>query len=219
MPAIGKSSKKSPGKIKKAIGSLRKKWMPTFDEQFSKARSEGKTKFKSTRDDKKKGKLEYATTTKKEADKAKAFNKRIDKKTGAKRIRKEGDKYESTTGTKLSSFGSAFSAAKKAGKKEFTYKGKKYNTRVKGEKEKKPLISGKGFWGKKINISKPELSGKTSKKIKRFVGAKGGGRIAGAARRAQEHGWYSPDMGMKGRRMYAKGGLIRGKPKLAVKGW
>ena len=219
MPALGKSSKKAPGKIRSAIGKVRKKWLPTFGEQFSKARSEGKTKFKSTRDDKKKGKLEYATTTKKEADRAKAFNKRIDKKTGAKRVRKAGDKYESTTGTKLSSFGSAFSAAKKAGKKEFTYKGKKYNTRVKGEKEKKPLISGKGFWGKKINISKPELSGKTSKKIKRFVGAKGGGRIAGAARRAQEHGWYSPDMGMKGRRMYAKGGLIKGKPKLAVKGW
>ena len=219
MPAIGKSSKKAPGKIRSAIGKVRKKWLPTFGEQFSKARSEGKTKFKSTRDDKKKGKLEYATTTKKEADRAKAFNKRIDKKTGAKRVRKEGDKYESTTGTKLSSFGSAFSAAKKAGKKEFTYKGKKYHTRVKGEKEKKPLISGKGFWGKKINISKPELSGKTSKKIKRAVGAKGGGRIAGAARRAQEHGWYSPDMGMKGRRMYAKGGLIKGKPKLAVKGW
>ena len=219
MPAIGKSSKKAPGKIRSAIGKVRKKWLPTFGEQFSKARSEGKTKFKSTRDDKKKGKLEYATTTKKEADRAKAFNKRIDKKTGAKRVRKEGDKYESTTGTKLSSFGSAFSAAKKAGKKEFTYKGKKYNTRVKGEKEKKPLISGKGFWGKKINISKPELSGKTSKRIKRLVGAKGGGRIAGAARRAQEHGWYSPDMGMKGRRMYAKGGLIKGKPKLAVKGW
>ena len=219
MPAIGKSSKKAPGKIRSAIGKVRKKWLPTFGEQFSKARSEGKTKFKSTRDDKKKGKLEYATTTKKEADRAKAFNKRIDKKTGAKRVRKEGDKYESTTGTKLSSFGSAFSAAKKAGKKEFTYKGKKYNTRVKGEKEKKPLISGKGFWGKKINISKPELSGKTSKRIKRLVGAKGGGRIAGAARRAQEHGWYSPDMGMKGRRMYAKGGLIKGKPKLDVKGW
>ena len=66
MPAIGKSSKKSPGKIKKAIGSLRKKWMPTFDEQFSKARSEGKTKFKSTRDDKKKGKLEYHTRRKDE---------------------------------------------------------------------------------------------------------------------------------------------------------
>jgi hypothetical protein len=40
---------------------------------------------------------------------------------------------------------------------------------LKGEKKKKPLISGKGFFGKKINISKPELSGKTSKKIKRAV--------------------------------------------------
>jgi|LULY01.1.fsa_nt_gb hypothetical protein len=219
MPALGKSSEKAPGKIRSAIGKVRKKFLPTFGEQFSKARSEGKKTFRSTRDDKKKGKLEYATTTKKESKKALEKTKRLDPKTGTKRIRKEGDKYEKTTGTKLSSFGSAFSAAKKAGKKEFTYKGKKYHTRVKGEKEKKPLISGKGFWGKKINISKPELSGKTSKKIKRFVGAKGGGRIAGAARRAQQHGWYSPDMGMKGRRMYAKGGLIKGKPKLAVKGW
>ena len=30
----------------------------------------------------------------------------------------------------------------------------------------------------------------------------GGGRIAGAARRAQEHGYYTPDMGMRGGRMY-----------------
>ena len=78
--------------------------------------------------------------------------------------------------------------------------------------------------------------------------AQGGGHIAGPARRAQEHGFYSPDMGMRGRgpgmpgpnvtggrdprigmsgpgpgmargRGYAKGGLIKGKPKLAVKGW
>jgi len=226
MPAIGKSSKKAPGKIRSAIGKVRKKFLPTFGEQFTKAKKEGKKTFRSTRDDTKKGKLEYATTTKKEAKKAEDFNKRIDKDKGAKRIRKIGDKYEKTTGTKVSSFGSAFSAAKKAGKKEFTYKGKKYHTRVKGEKEKKPLISGKGFFGKKINISKPELSGKTSKKIKRVVGAQGGGRIADAARKAQIHGWYSPDMGMRGRdprmargRGYAKGGLIKGKPKLAVKGW
>ena len=218
MPAIGKSSKKSPGKIRSAIGKLRKKFIPTFDEQFTKAKTEGKKTFRSTRDDTKKGKLHYATTTKKEAKKAEDFNKRIDKGRGAKRIRKIGDKYEKTTGTKVSSFGSAFSAAKKSGKKEFTYKGKKYHTRVKGEKEKKPLISGKGFFGKKINISKPELSGKTSKKIKRAVGAQAGGRIADAARRAQTHGWYSPDMGMRGRG-YAKGGLIKGKPKLATKGW
>ena len=225
MPAIGKS-KKSPGKIRSAIGTLRKKFIPTFGEQFTKAKTEGKKTFRSTRDDTKKGKLHYATTTKKEAKKAEDFNKRIDKGRGVKRIRKIGDKYEKTTGTKVSSFGSAFSAAKKSGKKEFTYKGKKYHTRVKGEKEKKPLISGKGFFGKKINISKPELSGKTSKKIKRAVGAQAGGRIADAARRAQTHGWYSPDMGMRGGdprmargRGYAKGGLIKGKPKLATKGW
>jgi len=149
-------SEKKPGFFKRTIGKIRKKIVPTFGEQFADAKKKGKKTFRSTRDDKKKGKLEYATTTKKEADRAKAFNKRIDKKTGAKRVRKAGDKYESTTGTKLSSFGSAFSAAKKAGKKEFTYKGKKFTTLLKGEKPNKIL---------------PELSGKTSKKIKKFVGA------------------------------------------------
>jgi len=41
----------------------------------------------------------------------------------------------------------------------------------------------------------------------------GGGRIAGAARRAQEHGYYTPDMGMKGGRMYRDGGKVK-KPKV-----
>ena len=207
MPALGRSSKKSPGKIKKAIGKVRKKWMPTFDEQFSDAKKSKKKTFKSTRDDTKKGNLEYHTRTKAEEDKAQ---------------KRHTNRERAMTGDKskqLSERGAKFKLAKKMGKDTFTHKGKKYSTLLKGEKKKKPLISGKGFWGKKINISKPELSGKTSKKIKRFVGAKGGGRIAGAARKAQEHGWYSPDMGMKGRRMYAKGGLIKGKPKLAVKGW
>jgi len=206
MPAFGKSSKKAPGKIRKAIGKVRKKWMPTFDEQFSDAKKSGKKTFKSTRDDTKKGKLEYHTRTKAEEDKAQ---------------KRHTNRERAMTGDKskqLSERGAKFKLAKKMGKDTFTHKGKKYTTLLKGEKKKKPLISGKG-WNKKINISLPELSGKTSKKIKRFVGAKGGGRIAGAARKAQEHGWYSPDMGMKGRRMYAKGGLIRGKPKLAVKGW
>ncbi len=34
-------------------------------------------------------------------------------------------------GKKLSGFGAAFAAARKSGKKEFTYRGKKYNTKVK----------------------------------------------------------------------------------------
>ena len=47
----------------------------------------------------------------------------------------------------------------------------------------------------------------------------GGGRIAGAARRAQEHGYYTPDMGMKGGRMYRDGGKVgKKKPKIKVIG-
>ena len=205
---------KKPGKVRSFFGKVRKKIAPTFGEQFSKAKSEGKSKFRSTRDDKKKGKLEYHTRTKAEESKAQK------KYTNRERAR-SGDKSK-----QLSDRGAKFKLAKKMGKDSFTHKGKKYSTLLKGEKKKKPLISGKGFFGKKINISKPELSGKTSKKIKRVVGAQGGGRIADAARRAQTHGWYSPDMGMRGGdprmargRGYAKGGLIKGKPKIAVRGW
>jgi hypothetical protein len=63
------AEKKKPGKIRSAIGKLRKKFIPTFDEQFSKAKSEGKSKFRSTRDKSKKGKLEYHTRTKAEESK------------------------------------------------------------------------------------------------------------------------------------------------------
>ena len=116
---------------------------------------------------------------------------------------------------------------------------------MKGEEKDKPTIDWKK---KKVNIKLPELSGGTAKKIKRAIGAQAGGRIADAARRAQIHGFYSPDMGMEGRgpgmpgpnvtgrrdprigmrgpgpgmggrRGFAKGGLIKGKPKLATKGW
>ena len=197
------AEKKKPGKIRSAIGKLRKKFIPTFDEQFSKAKSEGKSKFRSTRDKSKKGKLEYHTRTKAEESKA-------EKKHTARERARSGDKSK-----QLSDKGAKFKLAKKMGKKEFTHKGKKYHTRLKGEEKDKPTIDWKK---KKVNIKLPELSGGTAKKIKTFVGAKAGGRIAGAARRAQEHGWYSPDMGMRGRG-YAKGGLIKGKPKLAVKGW
>jgi hypothetical protein len=49
-------------------------------------------------------------------------------------------------------------------------------------------------------------------------GKKAGGRIAGAARRAQQHGYYTPDMGMKGGKMYAKGGKVSGKKKIIAGG-
>jgi hypothetical protein len=47
---------------------------------------------------------------------------------------------------------------------------------------------------------------------------KAGGRIAGAARKAQQHGYYTPDMGMKGGKMYAKGGKVSGKKKIIAIG-
>ena len=55
--------------------------------------------------------------------------------------------------------------------------------------------------------------------------AQGGGRIAGPARRAQEHGFYSPDMGMRGRfgykhgkrAGYAIGSIIKGAKKIISK--
>ena len=153
-------SEKKPGFFKRTIGKVRKKFIPTFDEQFSKAKKEGKKTFTSTRDKSKKGKLEYSTMTKSEVAKKIAKGKAADAK---KREGKGGGAdsgarpvFEKATGTKVSSFGQAFAAAKKAGKKEFTHKGKKFTTLLKGEKPSKIL---------------PELSGKTSKKIKKFVGA------------------------------------------------
>jgi len=170
MPALGKSSK--VGKVRKTIGKVRKKFMPTFDEQFADAKKSGKKTFRSTRDDKKKGNLEYSTKTKAEV---KAEKKRMSDRERAR----VGDKSK-----QLSEKGAAFKLARKMGKDTFTHKGKKYTTLLKGEKKKKPLISGKGFFGKKINISKPELSGKTAKKIKKFVGARKGGLISGVPKLA-----------------------------------
>ena len=180
------AEKKKAGFFRRTIDKVRKKVAPTFDEQFAKAKKEGKKTFRSTRDDKKKGKLEYSTKTKAEV---KAAQKRL---TNRERAR-SGDKSK-----QLSDKGAAFKLARKMGKDTFTHKGKKYTTLLKGEKKKKPLVSGKGFFGKKINISKPELSGKTSKKIKKAV------------RRE-----YKGFDGVSAR----KGGLIRGIPKLATKGF
>ena len=88
---------------------------------------------------------------KKRQEKAKAQKRLSNRERGS-----VGDKSK-----QLSEKGAAFKLAKKSGKDTFTHKGKKYSTLLKGEKKKKLL-------------QMPELSGKTSKKIKRFVGAKGG---------------------------------------------
>ena len=138
------AEKKPAGRIRKFVDKVRKKVAPTFGEQFDKARKEGKKTFRSTRDDKTKGKLEYSTKT---AAEVKAAKKRL---TDRERAR-SGDKSK-----QLSEKGAAFKLARKSGKKTFTHKGKKYSTLLKGEKPNKIM---------------PELSGKTSKKIKKFIGA------------------------------------------------
>jgi hypothetical protein len=193
------AEKKKAGRFRKFVDKVRKKVAPTFGEQFDKARKEKKKTFRSTRDDTKKGKLEYSTMRKKEvAKKIARQQKEYAKNTGGKGGGADSGakpQYEKATGTKLSARGKAFRDARKAGKKEFTFEGKKYTTRLKGEKEKKPFIDMKK---KVVNISKPELSGKTSKKIKKAVrGNTTGFDIQGAR----------------------KGGLIRGIPKLAKKGF
>tara|TARA_R100000900_G_scaffold47175_1_gene37835 strand:+ start:86 stop:625 length:540 start_codon:yes stop_codon:yes gene_type:complete len=174
-------------KIRSGVDKVRKKYIPTFGEQFDKAKKEGKKTFKSTRDDKKKGKLEYSTMTKKEVDKKRGRLKRdYERNTGGKGGGADSGKkpvYEKATGTEVSSRGKAFAKARKEGKKTFMYNGKKYTTMLKGEKKKKLL-------------QMPELSGKTSKKIKKVVR---GDDFRNVSAR--------------------KGGLIRGIPKLATKGY
>ena len=54
--------------------------------------------------------------------------------------------------------------------------------------------------------------------MKRPMMMKAGGRIAGAARKAQQHGYYTPDMGMKGGKMYAKGGKVSSKKQIMAVG-
>ena len=131
-------------KIRDKADKVRKKYIPTFGEQHSKAKSEGKKTFKSTRDDTKKGNLEYSTETKAERSKA---QKRMSNRERAR----VGDKSK-----QLSEKGAAFKVAKKMGKDTFTHKGKKYTTLLKGEKKKKLL-------------QMPELSGKTSTKSKKII--------------------------------------------------
>ena len=177
------AEKKKAGFFRKTIDKVRKKIAPTFGEQAEKARKEGKKVFRSTRDKSKKGNLYYSSKT---ADQVKKEQKRL---TNRERAR-SGDKSK-----QLTDFGAAHRLARKMKKDTFTHKGKKYSSLLKGEKKKKPLIDMKK---KVINISKPELSGKTSKKIKKAV------------RRE-----YKGFDGVSAR----KGGLIRGIPKLATKGF
>ena len=123
---------------------------------------------------KERGKLHYATTKKPKVEKKITKAKKAEAKIHSPQKSEKKTVYEKATGTKVSERGQAFAAARKAGKKSFMFKGKKYHTRLKGEEKDKPTIDWKK---KKVNIKLPELSGGTAKKIKRAIGAQAGGRI------------------------------------------
>ena len=166
------------------LDKIRKKFIPTFGEQFDEAKKADKKEFRSTRDDTKKGKLYYHTRTKAEEDKA-------EKKHTTRERARSGD-----TSKQLSDRGAKFKLAKKMGKDTFTHKGKTYSTLLKGEKKKKLL-------------QMPELSGKTSKKIKKFTTRTRKGHGGSPAQQHYLQHGYGP----------TKIKLRSGKPKIAIKGW
>ena len=81
-----------------------------------------------------------------------------------KSTRGQKSKSKSTTATTTMTFGKAFRAAKDAGKKEFTYKGKKYHTRTKDEDKKAAA-------NPPIPKSRPKTEKKVEKKIEKKVDA------------------------------------------------
>tara|TARA_R100000697_G_scaffold103821_2_gene117091 strand:- start:69 stop:770 length:702 start_codon:yes stop_codon:yes gene_type:complete len=86
------------------------------------------------------------------------------------------------------------------------------------KKDKKAMSPARKITGARpnrpINPSNPGFPFRPKPRVKKM----GGGRIAGAARRAQEHGYYTPDMGMKGGKMYKSGGRVGKKKPAKVMG-
>jgi hypothetical protein len=85
-------------------------------------------------------------------------------------IMPQGVSQGSTAGTATTmTFGKAFRAAKDAGKKEFTYRGKRYNTRTKDE-EKKAKATKKFGMGKVDSLSKSKVEKKKVRKTDNMEG-------------------------------------------------
>mgnify|MGYP003123992207 CR=1 FL=1 len=129
--------------IKDKIKSLFKRPEKRQSEAFAKARKDGKKTFKgdfsksaidkgSAAGQKTAGDLEFSSMTKEEV--AKKIKKA--KESSGRRPNDSRPKavYEKATGTKVSSRGQAFAKARKEGKDSFMFEGKRYSTRLKGEK-------------------------------------------------------------------------------------
>jgi hypothetical protein len=133
-------------------------------------------------------------------------------KTYAKRLTPSGNSY-----------GSAFSAAKKAGKKEFTWKGRDYTTETAAERKadfkkesRKEQFTRKEKTGEGGGLSDFEGAHKTAKKqfgshkVYKHKGKKYMSDVKGDKPRREGYDTMV---------MAKEGGLIRGIPKLAKKGW
>ena len=185
----------------------------TFKEFYADAKKKGLKKATWS-----KNKREYAIVDKKDAKKAEKFTKRIDPKTGAKRIRKIGDKYESTTGTLLSDKGKKLHKARD--KFGSHYQSKVGSTDVVGDPEQREQID------TLVGANKGGRIGK------QFGGGEGNTKpIGGRANLLEEVGRIDAEKMNPNRRAeksrvigelnrgYKKGGLIKGYPKLAKRGW
>ena len=121
---VDKPKRRFRDAFKKAIEKGKK----TFKGDFSKSVPAGPGQVTA-------GKLEFSTMKKEDVAKKIANQK---KKVG--RRDREGSEvkakpvFEKATGTKVSSRGQAFAKARKEGRDSFTFEGKSYSTRLKGEK-------------------------------------------------------------------------------------
>ena len=110
-----------------------------FRDAFKKAIEKGKKTFKGDFSksvpggpgQKTAGKLEFSTMKKEDVAKKIARQKRDEERATGKKSKAV---YEKATGTKVSSRGQAFAKARKEGRDSFTFEGKRYSTRLKGEK-------------------------------------------------------------------------------------
>ena len=134
------------------------------------------------------------------------------KKTYAERLKPSGNSY-----------GSAFSAAKKAGKKEFTWKGRDYTTETAEERKadfkkesRKEQFTRKEKTGEGGGLSEAEGAFKTAKKQ---FGPNYDYTHKGKKFKSDVKGDKPRREGYDTMVMAKKGGLIKGKPKLAKRGW
>jgi hypothetical protein len=160
---VDKPKRRFRDAFKKAIEKEKK----TFKGDFSKSVPAGPGQVTA-------GKLEFSTMKKEDVAKKIARQKRDEARATGKKSKAV---FEKATGTKVSSRGQAFAKARKEGRDSFTFEGKSYSTRLKGEK--RPAT--------------PEIKNQSAKKstTKNRVLVRGGGMSQRGLGRAFKNGGRS----------------------------